>query len=263
LAVILVATSLIGLGLAAATDGRVRVQQTIGTRIHCTVGQTPPAQFKLPADARIDHVARCTRDIFRLPHDWFLIVPMKAQVSGDAKSARVMTVPLDPEGHIAHPFYVDPFVILGCGVYVFLLEWRFGRTLGKRLFGVRIRPLIGVPIDLRRAAKRAMMRLAAFLPSIVFALSSAGWPEFAPWLSQHPAWELVFGIAAALWLFAFAVNYIVATSRRRLPWHDRWAGTEAVLERDDRKLPDVVVMPGNSPLPSWLARQRDPLQQRN
>jgi len=250
-------TSLNGVWLAGATGGSVRVGEVIGSRIHCTGGRTTPTEFELPPNTKIHQVARCTKEFLGVPYDWSLDIRAQIQENDGVSSVRVITVPLDPAGRATSAFYLDSLVMLVFGVYAFLTEWRFGATLGKRLLGIRVRSLARAPIDSLRAAKRAMMRMAAFAPPMAVTACATGSVTFAWWLFEHPAWKIVGGVVIALWSIAFAANFVVATTRRALPWHDQWAGTEAILQRNDRKPREIDDLPRRSPVPLWLVRRQD------
>jgi hypothetical protein len=44
-------------------------------------------------------------------------------------------------------------------------------------------------------------------------------------------------IISVILLSAFAINFMVTSWRRSLPWHDEWAGTEVVDLRSDLNQP--------------------------
>ncbi len=247
-----VVVSLSGVWLAGATGGSVRIGEVVGGRLHCTVGRATPPEFELPANTTVDTVARCTKELLGVPYDWSLIIRSQIQKNVGDSSAQVITVPIGPTGRVTETIYLDSLVIFVFGAYAFLSEWWFGATLGKRILGIRVRSCSGGPIDYRNSAKRAMMRMVAFVPSMAVAAYATGSPKFAEWLLEHPAGKIIAEVIIALWSIAFAVNFIVATTRRALPWHDRWAGTEAVLNRNDPKSRDVEDLPARSPVPSWL-----------
>jgi uncharacterized RDD family membrane protein YckC len=251
--IVSVIMSLCGVWLAVATGGRVRAGEVIGGRIHCTVGQTASVELNLPTDARVEHVARCVREFVGVPYDWSLIASGRTEDVNTSFKWSIV-VPLDPTGQATRAFYIDNLVVLAFGLYAFLYEWQFGATLGKRLRRIRVRSLAGAPIDFQQAAKRAVMRIAAFAPSMAASALANGSEPFAVWLFEHPVWKIMGGGIIATWSIAFAVNFIVSTTRRALPWHDRWAGTEAVVKRNVPKLRAVGDMPRPSPVPSWLGR---------
>jgi uncharacterized RDD family membrane protein YckC len=255
--IVSVIMSLCGILLAGATGGRVRAREVIGSQIHCTVGQAASVELNLPTGARVEHVSRCVRAFLGVPYDWSLLASGRTASSDGGSAAWGIMVPLDPTGQATSVFYIDDLAVLAFGFYAFLLEWQFGATLGKRLRGIRVRSLAGGPIDFRQAAKRTLMRSAAFAPAMVVSAFAVGSETLAGWLFEDPAWKFLSGGIVALWSIAFLINYIVATSRRVLPWHDRWAGTEAVLKRYDQVLRGVNDLPGRSPVPSWLIQGRE------
>jgi uncharacterized RDD family membrane protein YckC len=255
--IVSVIVSLVGIWLAGVTGGSIRAKQAIGSRIRCTVGETTLVEFTLPPNTKVDRLERCTKEFLGIPHDWWLIVRARTE-DIDGSSVAVITVPLDPMGHTTDALYLDSLVILVFGIYAFMAEWRFGATVGKRLRGIRVRSLGGAPVDAVRAAKRGMMRMAAFIPSTIATACAAGSTTFAWWLFEHPASKIIGGVISALWCVAFAANFLVATARRALPWHDRFAGTEAITQQNERELRVTRDLPArSSPLPSWLVRGQD------
>jgi hypothetical protein len=105
--VVSVITSLIGIWLAGATDGSVRVEEVIGSRIHCTFDGTMPVELSLPVDTRVDHVARCEREFLAVPHDWWLIAHVRTEKSVGISPASGISVPLDPMGRVTSAFYAE------------------------------------------------------------------------------------------------------------------------------------------------------------
>lgn len=56
-------------------------------------------------------------------------------------------------------------LFLGLGVgYHALLEWRYGKTVGKHLVKIRVREAEGGPLSLRSSVVRNLLRLVDFLP---------------------------------------------------------------------------------------------------
>jgi uncharacterized RDD family membrane protein YckC len=244
--------AVIGVCLALATDGKVRVSNALVNATNCTSGGPEPLDLQLPADFHVTNVVRCTRSFLGVPYDWSLTV---GEVTGPEPSTtlkrywsrsinlgkvtrpgptfeRSITVPLDPEGHITNAFYLDSLTGFVLAAYLLLLEWRFGATVGKRLFGLRVRSLEGGPISFAQASKRIGMRMVPFLlemGAVVYEMAVGPIAAFDRPLTDYmdvPYIELAG--ADKLLMIAFLVNFIRAIHRNALPWHDRWAGTEVV-----------------------------------
>lgn len=135
-----------------------------------------------------------------------------------------LTLPDESEVGPKWAGYLDLLGIFLLLAYILLLEWWFGRTLGKSLLGVRVQALSGGSITFVQAAKRLLIRS---LPVLVWILLFT-LPVPRAYMVAHLWGALLFCGAVAL---ALAVNFVITTRRRDLPWHDRWAGTEVVLGR--------------------------------
>jgi uncharacterized RDD family membrane protein YckC len=116
--------------------------------------------------------------------------------------------------------------------YLLLLEWRFGTTAGKHIFGITVRSLGGGPMDFLQAAKRLLLRLIMLLPATTLenlpgSSTDAHRITFRIVVHDDPGletWSAVFSVLA----LAYFINFIITTPYRALPLHDRLAKTEAV-----------------------------------
>lgn len=243
---IIVTVQIIGVWLAGVTDGKVRVSGTLVTATECTAGGTVPAELQLPGVFKVASVQRCTHSVFGIPYDWTLIA------SNQEKPARTMvkavggsppgagtpvapgtaelywTVPVDSTGRMTKPFYLDSLTLVLLVAYLFLCEWRFGATLGKRILGIGVRGLGGASMDATTAGRRILMRMVPLLPGIAFAtmIGPPSSPE-QPFV-QYLIGSMIISAVGVVLIIVFFLNFIVTTSRRTLPWHDRFARTEAV-----------------------------------
>jgi uncharacterized RDD family membrane protein YckC len=234
-----------GLGLARATDGSMRVSRVVPLNVnvsavslnangkHCDISELGPAElqaFHLNGDFNISSVERRTSYAFGIPYNWTLSVSEKKQ-NGNVTYERNVTLPLDPAGHLTNAFYLDAWLVFFVVAYLLLSEWRFGTTIGKRILGIRVRTLGDAPMDFGQASKRVLMRMVPFLPymaSVIYA-TVVGPAKLASLLFEQPMIAYAIALAGVgLLMVAFAGNFIVATSRRELPWHDWWARTEAI-----------------------------------
>lgn len=107
-------------------------------------------------------------------------------------------------------------------LYLLLLEWRFGVTLGKRAFAIRVQAPGGGPISFKQALKRVAIRLIPLISLVAIALMLM--PPAPLWSGYFLAIGLV-GVAA---IIVSLVNLFITADRGNRPWHDRWAGTEVV-----------------------------------
>jgi uncharacterized RDD family membrane protein YckC len=235
LLVISVLIAVIGLASTGLTGGKVRVANTVVDFFDCTGSEPPPRDLPVlegfeGADAR-----RCTRSVLGIAHDWRLVVREKMTAGEDERNRRQVSIPLDAKGHPVRAFYLDDLIPLVLAAYLLLLEWRFGTTLGKRMVGIRVRSLGGGPMDFVQAGKRVLMRLIVLLPASTTQILPGSSTEShgitfglrLTLLHSIPdlgTWSDVLNVLA----LAYLVSFIVTTSRRTLPLHDRWARTEAV-----------------------------------
>jgi uncharacterized RDD family membrane protein YckC len=220
---------LLGLILFAPTGGRIRVEGALFSSQDCSPQSLKVLQelnVPVPPDLNLDvtEVASCTRSVLGHVHDRVLIVTETTRAYIATKT-REMTYSLDTIGRPTRAFYLDSLGGLLFAAYVFLLEWRTGRTLGKDLMDIRVRSLSGGPPNLVQTAKRFIIR---FLNIILLEILSLI-PITGVTVSMETRF-VWFGVSL-LWFLAVLLNFIVAVRRNALPWHDRFAGTEVVLGR--------------------------------
>jgi uncharacterized RDD family membrane protein YckC len=213
---------LAGLALFAPTDGRIRVRSLPIDFTSCS-SQAPGAEkIALPSDFHPTNASRCTKSMFGYVYDRTLKLSEVTR-SGMTTYSRDTTFPVDADGHPMKAFYLDELSVPLLAIYLLLLEWRFGRTLGKAATGVLIRSLDSGPLTVGQAFKRVLIRIIPFFPLALMLL-----PRLfgATTLQLGP---LVLAAAACVGLgLAILVNFIRASRRSERPWHDKFAGTEAV-----------------------------------
>lgn len=119
-----------------------------------------------------------------------------------------------------HPLYrLYQLYLLAATFAFFGYFWtKAGQTVGMRAWRLRLRGRDGGAPSLRQAALRLAIALAFWLPTALSAhllLDRDG---------DH-------GLLAALLWIPVALNYLrSAVARDRLTWHDRWSGTELIVE---------------------------------
>jgi uncharacterized RDD family membrane protein YckC len=226
---------LAGAWLAGVTAGQIRLSETSFVKHRTCINVTKPDWLELPNGFTPTGITRCTKSFLGMPYDWALNVVERSQVRPGTTYIRSFSVPLDPNGQMARPFYLDSLLLPLLAVYAFLLEWRFGATVGKLLLKLRVRSLDVGPLDPGQVGRRTAMRIFPFLPliSIMLLLMLIDPVKGASWLFDQTmvkfwATAVVGGLAVVLPLLIFGLNFLIATRRRTLPWHDRWADTEVV-----------------------------------
>jgi uncharacterized RDD family membrane protein YckC len=219
------AVAAIGLGATELTGGRVRVANAIDDVRTCTGSQPIPADLSVPREFAGGDVRRCTRTVYGFAYDHRLIVREPAGGAMADAGRRQISIPSDADGRPVHAFYLDRLTPLVFAVYLLLLEWCFGTTLAKRMFGIRVVTLAGGPIDVRQAGKRSLIRALVVLCSA----------ETQIWLNMTTAYGLpdlgLWSQMLNLLAVAYLVVVAVATLAGLLPPHDRWAGTQVVSAR--------------------------------
>jgi uncharacterized RDD family membrane protein YckC len=235
-----VLVAVIGLASTGLTGGKVRVASTVVDFVDCAAREQPPPGLPILDGFEEADAHRCTSSLLGIAHDWTLVVREKITTGEDDRNRRQVRIPLDSKGHPVRPLYLDDLIPLVLAAYLLLLEWRLGTTLGKHIVGIWVHSLGGGPMDLLQAGKRLLPRLIVLLSAspiqtlpgsstaphrITFGLTM---PPIGltvpPSIPDLGIWTEVLNVLA----FAYLISFIVTTSRRTLPLHDRWAGTEAV-----------------------------------
>lgn len=227
--------AVIGLALTGVTGGKVRVANTVLNVVDCTSSEPVPSGLKLPDGFEAADARRCTRSVLGIAHDWKLVVSEKATAGEDPEDRRQITIPADRMGRPVQAFYLDDLILVLLGAYLLLLEWRFGATPGKYMVAIQVRSLGGAPLDIVQAGKRVAIRLLVLaLPPASVTGSTLG-PSTETHrislnlVSSHGIADFgVWSDGLAILTMVYVISFIVATSRRSLPLHDRWAGTEVV-----------------------------------
>jgi uncharacterized RDD family membrane protein YckC len=218
--------AVIGLILLGPTDGRIRIRSTLVYSNTCsrlnTEGLTDLG-VTLPENFHPTSALRCTRSILGYAFDRTLIVDELTQ-SGAFSRERKLTYPTDRDGHVVEAYYMDDQWLVIFAVYIILMEWRLGRTLGKNLVRVRVRPLATDSLSLAQVLKRFVVRFSPLiLVAVVFLFPSIFWIIFS-----STAAIIAVGLLSASLTIAILVNFIRAVRRGEQPWHDRLANTEVV-----------------------------------
>jgi uncharacterized RDD family membrane protein YckC len=213
----------IGLVATQLTGGSVRVANTIDDVRRCGAWQPIAPDLPVSNEFAGGEMRRCTRSVHGFDYDRTLIVREAASGSIDETDRRQITITIDADGRPVRAFYLDSLTPLVLALYLLLLEWRFGATLGKRMFGVRVVTLAGGPIDVWQAGKRALICALVVLCS---GETQAGLRMTTAYvLPDLGLWSQMINLLALIYLAAFAI----ATSSGLPSLHDLWTGTQVVL----------------------------------
>src|SRR5262249_5531107 len=138
--------SIAGTVLFGLTDGRIRVNTALINYGNCSPADPQGLALPNPPPFHITYAQRCTKRFFGFVHDRTLQVSEVTQSDGGNYKVtykRSVTYPVDADGRVVPAHYIDYMIYVLLVVYVLLLEWRFGRTLGKRIVGIRVQSLGG------------------------------------------------------------------------------------------------------------------------
>ncbi len=229
LTLIVAVTGPIGIWLGSVTSGSIRVSNTIVDVSVCAKG-TIPSELQLPSDFKATNIVQCTKSFFGIPHDWVLGISEQTPLGPNSVYTRSVTVPLDPMGQLANPFYVDILIPFLLAAYLILAERKFGRSAGKRMLGVFVRSIDGKPLRSVQTAKRTFLYLVPIFcyqtdQLYLMTIDSSKWGVEA--FGHSTALKIDWFVTAFLTL-AFVINFVFTAWRGTLPWHDEWAGTEVV-----------------------------------
>jgi uncharacterized RDD family membrane protein YckC len=225
--VVAVVVMLLGLLAGALTNGRVRISDVYFDETECAKPDRTYGEIELPEGFKPTTTVQCVSKIFGYAYDRALVIVERTE-SGKFSFERSLTFPLDGEGNVANAFYVDwifPFFLV---IAIYLQESMRGDTLGKRIMGLRMRSLGGASPDRSQIAKR-LVRFAYLVPFVATYLAVAYFNQSVGTASYLLA---LLALGSALTLAA-VIEFGWAVSRDKLPFYDRWAGTEVVRVRDD------------------------------
>jgi uncharacterized RDD family membrane protein YckC len=220
--------AVLGIILFPLTDGRIRVDSVPLNVRTCYALNALPPELGLPPDFKVTQAARCTLTFLGYVHNRVLIVSEVTR-SGAVTYTRTLTFAADADGRPTSAFELDHLAIFLLAGYLLLLEWRFGKTLGKDLVGVRVQSLAGGPLTLSQAVKRTLVKM---LPVLILtpALIAAMWLGPGSLLPFMKYLFVIIALAGAVGL-VLLVNFVVTVRVGNLPWHDRWAQTEVLRGR--------------------------------
>ncbi len=217
----------LGIVLYGPTHGAIRIGSSPVLYTTCGPTWVDLATLKLPADFKVTRALTCTSYFFGWEHDRTVVVREVTRTEF-ATYTRSVTMPIDRNDKIANPLYLDPLIIVLLALYLVLLEWRYGTTIGKRALKIWVRSSDGKALHASRAMDRTAVRFIPVLPFLALAV-------FPTWLGATQSFEsltskyFLAGVLLSVGLtLAFLINFIKAVSRGNQPWHDRAAGTEVV-----------------------------------
>jgi len=219
--------TLIGLALFEPTDERVRVSPIVGGNTTCTNVNPEQVKLPLPAGFKVTTAQHCITTFLGRTVDRNLVLTeltKEDRGSYELTYTRSLSYPVNGHRQTTDAIKLDQFWIFLLFAYLLLAEWRLGTTLGKKLVGVRVRPVGGGALTFVQTMKRL---LVLFIPFSMFALTLFG-TEMSALLLEHTVVFIALCVAWVVLCLVFLVNFIRAVRADDLPWHDRWGQTEVV-----------------------------------
>ena len=217
---------LLGLLAGALTNGRFRISDVYFDETECAKPDRTYAEIKLPEGYKPTSTVVCVSRIFGHTYDRSLVMVERTE-SGKFSFERSMTFPLDREGDVTRAFYLDwvfPFFLV---ILIYVQELMRGDTLGKRIMGLRVQSLGGASPYRSQIAKR-LVRFGYLVPFVVSYLAVAYFNRSVETAEFLIAMAALGGVLTLLAVIEFAW----AVRKGKLPFYDRWAGTEVVRVRD-------------------------------
>ena len=221
------ALALAGVLLFQVTDGVVRIGKL--PVVESSVCRWSATEFRQDKHSNTIRTTTCESALFGFVHD------RRTEFTDERRTESVTltrshTYPVDAEGRETRAIYLDHLLLFLLAAYLLLAEWRFGTTLGKRCFDMHVQARDGGPPRFVDACRR-LLRLVPVLPLAPVSIMA---------MTIDPAGELAlstgYGIAvvslylvSAALCIAVVVNFVMAVGNDDLPWHDRWASTEVVI----------------------------------
>jgi len=218
----------LGLALVGPTGGLIRISGFPFSKTVCEAVSPNASGLDLPSSFKPTNAERCTTSLGAHVFDRTMkLSEVTKNISENVTYTRSVDTAIDANGRAVDVLYLDSLEMVLLAAMLLLAEWRFGATPGKRLCRARVQSLGGGPITLVQSAKRTLLRFVLFLPLMPWLPPLFSFRSAASMLEHIYLIVAPVGVAVALWI-VFAWNFVRAVDRGELPWHDRWAGTEAV-----------------------------------
>jgi uncharacterized RDD family membrane protein YckC len=238
--VVFVPFQLLVVVLYMSSDGAVQMTSGI-TFTECRNVTSLPGGLDPPPPAGANFARLCRASFFGLETARWVVVG-RATKEGITTKTISRSYTIGPDGKPKQAISIDTIAVLALFLYLVVLEWRLGATLGKRIQDIRVMDVahaahMGIPF--RSAVLRnvaiggGFFVMAAVL--LVFYIANGGDLE-ATFSGSFFWWLAVAGVLAS----AFYVWIFVHIVARRDPIYDQIAGT-AVVHRDPQ--PRVSSMP--------------------
>lgn len=217
--------------LFAQTHGTVQGNFGITTRICATVDHLPEG-LQPPPPASTNSITECRSSLFGFETSRALSVGTVVE-EGNTTTGRFLTYALDADGKPTSPFDMTWVAMLALLIYLVLIEWRRGATVGKRILGMRTIDTaapsqIGIP--LRKAITRQLAMWIGTIPAFLVMIKILFLSDDPLNAMSGDAFWLAFIVAFTIEI-AWFIWIIVSVSKKRDPIYDRIAGTSVLRTR--------------------------------
>lgn len=213
--------------LFALTNGTVQGNFGFVTTI-CSQTDSLPERLQPPPPQGFNIATECRSSLLGFETSRTLTLGVFTQ-KDNVTTGQVQAYSLGSEGNQVDAIRVNWTAVLLLLVYLIVMEWRSGATLGKRLLGIRtvdsLDPSrIGIPF--RKAVLRQLAIWIGAVPSLLLLIVALGSNSPENLATNNMFW---FGLVAAVMIeLLWFIWIIVSISNKRDPVYDRIAAT-AVL----------------------------------
>ena len=212
--------------LFAATAGKVQMG---GGFSSCVTGTNIPQGLNPPPPHDSNSMRVCQFSFFGAPTGAILTVARVTQ-EGNTTTSVSQGYMLDKDGTPTNGTSIDGIYQLTLLVYLLLMTWKTGATLGARVVKIRVIDTAnpGAPgVPLGKAIVRYLAMLIGAVPALallIYQVAIVGGSADEIFTGNFFRWFAIAGLLWALWLLAL----IIQIARKRDPWYDRLAGTAVV-----------------------------------
>jgi hypothetical protein len=161
------------------TDGRIQASSGFGWT-QCEPRAAPPLGLPIPQSFRVDFVTECAASLFGAPYSRSAKIGRRTRVDAVTREESV-TITLDANGRAATTLDLSLFILPLFAAMRIFSERDGGRTLGRRLTGLRLIAEDVVILDQRRLVFRYAAMFAPLAPNVAFDVWIATLPPFGLW----------------------------------------------------------------------------------
>ncbi|WP_166141121.1 RDD family protein [Methylosinus sp. RM1] len=158
------------------TDGHIRASSGFGSTL-CQSRAAPPLGLAIPQSFRVDFVTECAASLFGAPYSRSAKIGRRTRIDAVMREEAV-TIPLDASGRAGAILDLSLFILPLFAAMRIFFERDGGRTLGRRLTGLRLIAKDVAILDRRRLVIRYAAMFAPLAPGVAFDAWIATLPPF-------------------------------------------------------------------------------------